>query len=90
MPSDELVTKGVYGFSRNPSYVSAILINLSIGVACLSWIFVLVAIVDFLLLRYYIIVVEEPLLLMKYNDKYRAYVKRTPRWLGIPRSEKSD
>lgn len=86
-PLDELVTKGVYGISRNPSYVSAVLVNISIGIACLSWVFLLVAIVDFLLLRYYVVVVEEPFLLENYGDTYREYVKRTPRWIGMPKSD---
>jgi len=89
-PVDELVTNGVYGISRNPSYVSAVLIMISIGIACLSWFFLLVAIVDFILLRYYVVVVEEPFLLDKYGDTYRKYINRTPRWIGIPKSEKRE
>ena len=89
-PTDELVTKGAYGFSRNPSYISDFLIMISIGIACLSWIFILIAIVDLLLLRYYVVAVEEPFLTEKYGDTYREYMNKTPRWIGIPKSEKSD
>ena len=87
-PVDELVTRGVYGISRNPMYVGDFLVNVSIGIACLSWVFLLVAISEFLLIRYYVVVAEEPFLLEKYGDTYREYMNKTPRWIGIPKSEK--
>ena len=77
-PIDGLVTKGVYSISRNPLYVSDFLLMISIGIACLSWIFPLVAIANFLLLRYYVVTVEEPFLTEKYGDTYREYMNRTP------------
>ncbi len=89
-PVDELVTKGVYGVSRNPFYVSDFLLMIGIGIGCLSWVFLLVAIIDFLLLRHYVVFVEEPFLLEKYGDTYREYMNRTPRWIGIPKSEKKE
>jgi protein-S-isoprenylcysteine O-methyltransferase Ste14 len=87
-PVDEPVTKGVYSISRNPMYVGDIFVNISIGIACLSWVFLLVAIVNFLFFRYYVVVVEEPFLEEKYGDTYRKYKNRTSRWIGIPKSEK--
>jgi protein-S-isoprenylcysteine O-methyltransferase Ste14 len=87
-PVDELATRGVYSISRNPGYLSMSLIDIGIGVACLSWIFLLVAVVNFLLLRWYVLVVEEPFLTEKYGDAYREYMNRTPRWIGFPKSEK--
>jgi protein-S-isoprenylcysteine O-methyltransferase Ste14 len=88
-PADKIVTKGVYRISRNPGYVGDFLVNTSIGIACLSWVFLLAAIAFFLLLRYYVVVVEEPFLTKKYGDTYREYMNRTPRWIGIPKSETS-
>ena len=87
-PVDEPVTKGVYSVSRNPMYVGDIFVNISIGIACLSWVFLLVAIVNFLLLRYYVVLVEEPFLEEKYGDTYRKYKNRTSRWIGIPKSNR--
>ena len=89
-PADKLVTKGVFRISRNPGYFGDFLVNTSVGIACLSWVFPLVAIVFFLLLRYYVVAVEEPFLTKKYGDTYKEYMNRTPRWIGIPKSEKSD
>ena len=89
-PVDELVTRGVYGISRNPLYFGEVLVSISIGIACLSWVFLLVAIAEFLLIHYYVVVAEEPFLTEKYGDTYRKYMNRTPRWIGLPKSEKSD
>jgi protein-S-isoprenylcysteine O-methyltransferase Ste14 len=85
-PTDKIVTKGAYGISRNPSYVSDVLLMIGIGAACLSWVFLLAAIIDFFLLRK-IVFAEEHVLLKKYGDVYREYMNRTPRWLGIPKSQ---
>jgi len=89
-PVNELVTRGVYSISRNPGYLGMFLVNVGIGIACLSWVFLLVAIVNFLLLRWYVVVVEEPFLIEKYGVTYREYMNRTPRWIGIPKSGKKD
>jgi len=86
-PVDKLVTKGVYRISRNPMFVGLVLVDLSISIACLSWVFLLLAILDFLLLRHYVVLVEEPILIGKHGDSYREYMKKTPRWIGIPKSE---
>ena len=87
-PVEKPVTKGIYSISRNPQYVGDFFINISISIACLSWIFLLVAIVNLLLLRNIVVAAEEPFLIEKYGDTYREYMNRTPRWLGIPKSRK--
>jgi protein-S-isoprenylcysteine O-methyltransferase Ste14 len=86
-PSDKLVTRGAYSVSRNPSYVSDVLVKTSIGIACLSWLFLLVAILDFILLRT-IVVAEEQFLLESYGSEYRDYLNRIPRWIGLPNQKK--
>jgi protein-S-isoprenylcysteine O-methyltransferase Ste14 len=88
-PMEKPVTKGVYSISRNPQYVGDFFINISIGIACLSWIFLLVAIVNLFLLRNFV-ATEEHFLLDKYGNAYREYMNRTPRWIGMPKSEKSE
>jgi len=81
---DRPVTKGVYTFSRNPMYVGESLINISIGIACLSWIFFLVAVVV-AILEQNIAIAEERFCLKKYGKAYREYMNNTPRWIGIPK-----
>ena len=86
-PVDKPVTKGVYSISRHPMYVGEILIYISI--ACLSWIFLLLVIVA-VILDSYIVTAVERICLNQYGDAYREYINRTPRWIGIPKSEKRD
>jgi len=88
--ANELVTRGVYGISRNPLYFGEVLASISISIACLSWVFLLVAIAKFLLIHYYVVGAEELFLIEKYGDTYREYMNRTPRWIGIPKSKKND
>ena len=85
-PTDKPVTKGVYRISRNPMYVGEILINSGIGIACVSWVFLLIAMLT-LVLRRFVVVFEEHWTLKKYGNAYREYMDRTPRWIGIPKSE---
>jgi len=89
-PLDKPITNGVYSISRHPAYFSGFLVNLGIGICCLSWVFVLCAVA--LIISYHIMVVqsEEPATIDKYGDAYREYMNRTPRWIGIPKSEKKD
>jgi len=83
-PLDELVTKGTYGISRNPICLAGFLLNVGIGTACASWIYLLYAVVGMLLMHIGV-APEERFLLEKYGDAYRQYINRTPRWIGIPR-----
>jgi len=85
-PLDELVTKGTYRISRNPICISGFLSNVGIGIACTSWIFLSYAVVD-MTLMHMSIGTEERFLLEKYGDTYKKYMSRTPRWIGILKSE---
>lgn len=84
-PLNEPVTRGAYRFSRHPVYLSGFLTMLGTGIAGASW---LVLIFALLWMVFFIIVAptEERFCLDKYGDSYRDYVKRTPRWIGIPQS----
>ena len=82
-PLDELVTKGTYRFSRNPVCIAGFLTNVSIGIVCASWVFLLYAVVD-IILMHVSIGAEERFLLNEYGAAYQEYMDRTPRWLGIP------
>ena len=88
-PLDELVTKGVYRISRNPMMFGIFLMYIGIGITCASWIFLLCA-VAWIIMWHIALRAEERFLLEKYGDAYREYLNRTPRWIGIPKSEKRD
>ncbi len=88
-PVNQPVTTGVYRISRNPMSVGEVLIYVSIGIACVSWIFLLLAI-GASIIGYKSILAEERFCLNKYGNAYREYMHRTPRWIGIPRIRKSN
>jgi protein-S-isoprenylcysteine O-methyltransferase Ste14 len=81
----EPITRGVYRFSRHPVYFGGFLFYLGIGIACASWVFLLLA-VAWIVLWQIAVPGEERSLLKKYGDSYRQYMSKTPRWLGIPKS----
>jgi protein-S-isoprenylcysteine O-methyltransferase Ste14 len=85
-PISEPVTKGVYRFSRHPIYLGGFLLFLGIGIACASWLFILFA-VAWMILWLIAVPSEEKDVSEKYGDTYREYMTKTPRWIGIPKSE---
>jgi protein-S-isoprenylcysteine O-methyltransferase Ste14 len=84
-PTDKLITKGIYRYSRNPMQLSHFPIFVGVGIACASWVFLLIAVVFVLALLVWV-EAEERHCLKYYGDDYRRYMKRTPRWIGIPKS----
>jgi protein-S-isoprenylcysteine O-methyltransferase Ste14 len=86
-PSNRPATKGVYSVSRNPMYFGMCVIFFSTSLACASWLYLLLTIIWFMIADQGIIA-EERLCLEIYGDSYREYLNRTPRWIGIPKSEK--
>ncbi|NIQ07827.1 DUF1295 domain-containing protein [Candidatus Bathyarchaeota archaeon] len=85
----EPVARALYRISRNPIYLGTILIFIGIGIACASWLCLLL-IAIYIILQHILIAAEERWCLEKYGDAYREYMNRTPRWIGIPKSEKKD
>jgi protein-S-isoprenylcysteine O-methyltransferase Ste14 len=83
-PSDELVTRGLYRYSRHPIYLSLFLFFTGVSIASASWIFILFTVINMILCRIFSIS-EEEFCLERYGDSYRRYMIRTPRWIGIPK-----
>ena len=81
----EPVTTGLYRYSRHPMYVTQLVMFIGAGLACASWLFLLLSIVYTGLGLVYA-GSEEQMCLEKYGDAYREYMNRTPRYLGIPRA----
>jgi len=88
-PLDKPVTKGVYRISRNPMDFGWFLVMMGMGIACASWLFLLFAMI-WIIVSNRGAIAEERFCLEKYGDAYREYMNRTPRWIGIPKSEKRD
>ncbi len=80
----KLVTSGPYRFTRNPQYVGDLI--LLVGMALVfnslyATIACLLGMVWFLLAPF----TEEPWLEAQYGAAYRQYMRRVPRFLGLPR-----
>jgi protein-S-isoprenylcysteine O-methyltransferase Ste14 len=84
-PLGEPVTRGIYRISRHPIYLSGFVLYAGIGIACASWVLLLCAVL-WIVLWQIAVPAEERFLLEKYGNAYREYMERTPRWIGIPKS----
>jgi len=88
VPVEKPATKGAYYFSRHPLYLSMFIIYIGTGIASASWLFLLLGLAN----AFWVHIesrVEERYCLERYNKDYREYINRTPRWLGLPKSEKT-
>ena len=85
-PLGEPINKGVYAISRHPGYFSFFLGFVGIGIACASWVFLLCALV-WIVSWHFGVIEEERILLENYGDAYKEYMDRTPRWIGISKTE---
>ena len=81
----EPLAKGLYRYSRHPTYITQLVMFIGVGIASASWVFLLFSIA-YTILSFAIAIPEERFCLEKYGDVYRQYMNRTPRWIGIPRS----
>jgi protein-S-isoprenylcysteine O-methyltransferase Ste14 len=80
-PAAALVTSGIYRFTRNPMYVSLVLLYIAVTLALDSWwpmVFLplVVIAVDRLVIRR-----EERYLVHAFPDEYAAYCERVRRWV---------
>ena len=86
---DKPITHGIYHYSRHPMYLATFLIFVGTSIASASWVFFLLGIANIFWMRTETLV-EERYCLERYNDTYREYMNRTPRWIGILQSGKSN
>lgn len=86
-PPDKPITGGLYRFSRHPMYVATFIVYIGVGIACESWVFLLLALLN---AGGSLVFVkpEEQMTIEIYGDTYQEYMDRTPRWIGLPKSDK--
>ena len=85
-PKDSPVTKGIYQISRNPMDLGGFMIFFGVGIACVSWVFLILAVMLIILMAKFV-VYEEAICIGKYGKAYVEYRNKTPRWIGIPKSK---
>jgi protein-S-isoprenylcysteine O-methyltransferase Ste14 len=83
-PIDKPVTKGIYRYSRNPMFIGFFLEYFGIAFACISWVYLLITVI-YILIMGYLSPIEEAITLGHYGKVYKDYMKRTPKWIGIPK-----
>lgn len=80
-PTTAIVERGVYRWSRNPIYLSFVLINAGVGLALDTvWNFVTMVPL-FIFLNNYVIRKEEKYLEQKFGQSYLIYKARVRRWI---------
>lgn len=83
-PIDKPVTGGLYRYSRHPMYIASIFFFVGVSLATASWV-LLVFTAAINVASLYSSRIEEQGCLEQYGDTYCDYMKRTPRWLGVPK-----
>lgn len=80
-PSSNLIQSGLYRFSRNPIYVSGLMLQLGIGLLMNNLWIVLLVPVSKLVFDRYVIAREEAYLERAYGEVYLDYTRTVRRWL---------
>ena len=79
-PVRALVSTGIHGWSRNPTYVGMFLLYAGIGLAAQP-VGLILALPLVIVLRYGVVAREEAYLERRFGDAYRDYKARVRRWL---------
>jgi protein-S-isoprenylcysteine O-methyltransferase Ste14 len=87
-PVDEPVTREIYRYSRHPTYIGVFLQYIGICIASASGLFLLLIVIQ-IALSASIVAAEERFCCENYGENYRAYMDRTPRWIGMPKSREN-
>jgi len=78
----ELVTDGIFAYSRNPAFLGFDLVYIGIVLMFFNWGLFLVSAFAAMMLHLQIVNVEEDFLLAAFGDEYLAYRKKVNRYLG--------
>ncbi|TMB07285.1 MAG: hypothetical protein E6J66_18440 [Deltaproteobacteria bacterium] len=80
-PSPELIFHGPYRFSRNPMYVSMVMIACGIGLACDRAAMMLLALAALAVVHFTAVLPEERYLQEQFGEPYSRYKSRVRRYL---------
>lgn len=82
MDKTELVTCGIYRFSRNPAFLGFDLVYAGLLMMFFNWPLLIVSLLAGLMLHLQIVNVEEDFLIESFGDDYLAYRRQVRRYLG--------
>lgn len=80
-PTQKLVAKGLYRYSRNPMYVGAMIALIGEAVFWQSIVLAIYAAIVFISFNLFIIFHEEPRLKRDFGTEYELYFQKVRRWL---------
>ena len=84
-PVDQPITKWIYRISRNPIYLGEIITLLGIAMTGISWLLILLTLL-YASLLHALLPSEERFCIARYGEPYQEYMKRTPKWVGLPQN----
>lgn len=79
-----LVVQGLYRWVRNPMYIAVLLVILGQALLFRSPLLVGYALLFWVVVHAFVVVVEEPSLRGQFGSSYDAYRRRVPRWIPRP------
>ena len=88
VPNDEkteLVTTGIYAYSRNPAFLGFDLIYLSILFMFFNWGLLVITVLTVVMFHLQIVKVEEDFLIKTFGEEYLEYRKKVCRYIGRKR-----
>lgn len=92
VPNDEkteLVTTGIYAYSRNPAFLGFDLIYLSILFMFFNWGLLATTVLTVVMFHLQIVKVEEDFLIKTFGEEYWEYRKKVCRYIGRKRQQNS-
>jgi len=79
-PTTTIVTQGPYQYTRNPMYVSLMMVQTSIAIL-FGNVWILIMLIPLVLILHYgVVVPEEHYLERKFGEEYLAYKRSVRRW----------
>lgn len=82
LPTNKIISTGVFSISRNPLYLGGVFILAGISLALnLPWVMILL-IPSLVACHYILIAPEESYLAAKFGEQYRTYIAIVHRWIG--------
>jgi protein-S-isoprenylcysteine O-methyltransferase Ste14 len=85
-PIDKPNTSGIYRITRHPWYIGLLSIYIGTGIASASWVYLVADLIWIPIIRNLLMIIEERECCERFGNAYEEYMKRTSRWIGLPKS----